>query len=176
MALAQEMYSAQHFHYEVNGGFWAKTLKEFNSDEVKYVATNICEIWAGNACIPAGEADQMLKKAVYNIIYTNNGPNEFEGAIRAPDGMKICQVQLSSYKLSEHSTFNGTLQDHMHQYAFYAHVTGTASGSDEIDATVVTLFIPENDKRDGCFDDKGVWLCGRKGIQITRVRNFTRCI
>lgn len=101
-AFAQATYSSQHFHYAVDGGFWAKTLKEFNSDEVKWVATAICAYWGGDACIPAGEIDQMLKKAVYKVIFTKNGPNEYAGAIRAPDGMKICKAVIpgNGYKLS----------------------------------------------------------------------------
>jgi hypothetical protein len=78
--------------------------------------------------------------------------------------MKMCRVTVQSYKLSQHATFNGTMQDGIKTLAYYAFVAGTADAPDDIDAVVAIDLIPKGEQRANCLKDGSAWLCGEKAF------------
>ena len=84
----------------------------------------------------------------------------FEGALRVPNGYKICRATLwyRSTGIPIPSTFNGTLWDQTRQLNWYADF-----GSNEpqpLYSIVSFDLVPENSSDPSCMHDGYVWQCG----------------
>jgi hypothetical protein len=84
----------------------------------------------------------------------------FEGALRAPDGYKICKATLwfRSTGIPIPSTFNGTLNDQTRQLLWYADF-GTKEPQ-PLSSIVSFDLVPDSDFSTPCMHDCYLWQCG----------------
>jgi len=169
----EKQYQSVHFQYHAGGSFWIGLIPILSSDEAKLLGAAACSYYLGpQICGPLGQLDQQLKKDAYaKLVKPTDGTHEHSGAIRAPDGMKMCRVDIpgNKYKLSQHATFNISLQDNAHQFAYYAFVRGGGQ-NDDIDVTVVFKMVPDTASDPSCLHPanpktQAVWLCGEKAYK-----------
>lgn len=84
----------------------------------------------------------------------------FEGALRAPNGYKICRASLlfRSTGIPIPSTFNGTLNDQTRQLLWYADFG--SKDPQPLSSIISFDLIAVSDSSTPCMHDGYVWQCG----------------
>jgi hypothetical protein len=90
------------------------------------------------------------------LIEVPSGNGEYNGALRAPAGYKICTITFTDYHIGSQGTLNGGLQDNMQQMSYYAASHDEGVGGQATMYVVALDFNPA-----GCFKDGIVWYCGK---------------
>ncbi len=98
-------------------------------------------------------------KAPYEI---RKGPHDYDGALFAPDGFKICLAQLlwKTAFIGSQGTLTATLQGPSDHLAYYAH-----SQDDGVAATIQFTLVAANDATQACMsptvNQGAVFQCGK---------------